>query len=796
MTVASTAVETDWVLTDGTNKNWSYNFSIYNEADVVVQIADTELLKNTPTEYTTGFTLVPANAAKSSGYVTYPSSGAAVAAGKYIRIVRRLALTQSADIGSEGDFSPAIHERAFDRATMKIQQLANSISKLPLIGSVGLAALSADVLNLLNTGTAQGDVINVVTLGAVADYNPSNPTASTDNTAVFQTAFNMAVLSKGTVYVPGGSYYFAQASASLDPGIGGFSIVGEYGRSILYFHEGTGTDGGATEKHLIKNTLIDPNKLFLRFHCLEFRGTFGQVGRTTMQGGCSAFLDHYKELHFSYCRWEKCTRGGIDTHFTGHFTADHCRLVDLTGDGLRQRESFYGQISNCYFQRIGDDSISWHGGFYHPTYDPDDGTPRREGLVVIGNTFRDTMACITALGARQLIVANNNANRFQNYFVYVDTTPSGFNEGNHPGGDIKIVNNTARNVITNSGGYVLIFTDAPRGSVANGNIIPGQPKATGVFEYIWDYLDVDVADANDAFPPLENIEISGNTFVCSLPLVANYTNWGFGYPAGTSYQTDLAITEDLLRPPVGVSVHCGKTTRIEGNTIKHTDDAVFLIAPTGVAPALDSTIVATNVLSDFINAGVRLNSVTGKLVDLSILGNNIQGDVFRKSPNSGLDGTYTNGFGYPRAIELGTSYGAHIDGNRIANVAQITDGNMDQHIWGTNTLICDPTALGTNAANKGIRNVLEPEWGFVYVIAYCDPQNALYGTIKNVTRKASVNLPASGFYPKGFEVKKIGPGVTDAGTSDYIVTGWKRLTTGSAHVLNTDWAEIRTLTGT
>lgn len=29
-----------------------------------------------------------------------------------------------------------------------------------------------------------------------------------------------------------------------------------------------------------------------------------------------------------------------------------------------------------------------------------------------------------------------------------------------------------------------------------------------------------------------------------------------------------------------------------------------------------------------------------------------------------------------------------------------------------------------------------------------------------------------------------------------VVTGWVRLTTGSAHVLNTDWAEMRTLTGT
>ena len=39
-------------------------------------------------------------------------------------------------------------------------------------------------------------------------------------------------------------------------------------------------------------------------------------------------------------------------------------------------------------------------------------------------------------------------------------------------------------------------------------------------------------------------------------------------------------------------------------------------------------------------------------------------------------------------------------------------------------------------------------------------------------------------------------GAGGAPGSQYVVTGWVRATTGSGHVLNTDWYEMRTLTGT
>lgn len=57
-------------------------------------------------------------------------------------------------------------------------------------------------------------------------------------------------------------------------------------------------------------------------------------------------------------------------------------------------------------------------------------------------------------------------------------------------------------------------------------------------------------------------------------------------------------------------------------------------------------------------------------------------------------------------------------------------------------------------------------------------------------------MPASGDYVRGFFQENSAPAVLGGAGSRYTVLGWKRLTTGNAHVLNVDWVEVRGLTGT
>lgn len=56
--------------------------------------------------------------------------------------------------------------------------------------------------------------------------------------------------------------------------------------------------------------------------------------------------------------------------------------------------------------------------------------------------------------------------------------------------------------------------------------------------------------------------------------------------------------------------------------------------------------------------------------------------------------------------------------------------------------------------------------------------------------------PTTGTYTAGDYVLNRAPTVLPMAAGNYTVLGWRRLTTGSGHVLNTDWVEMRCLTGT
>lgn len=624
---------------------------------------------------------------------------------------------------------------------------------------------------------------DVMTYGATPDFGAGN----TDNTAAFQAAINDAIADGGTVFVPAGHYYFAEGSASLDPGLGGFSVVGEYGCSVLHYHEGSGSGGGASAKELFYNADDNDNKTFLYFHGLTFKGTFGDAGRTTQQGGAALFLDHYKELRFSYCRWENITWCAIDTHFNEAFSADHCVVKRVSGDGIRQRDNKYGQVTNSFFWGNGDDSISWHcAKYFEPTYNPDDGSPRREGLVATGNVFRDTSACITALGCRQAVIANNVANRFRTYFSFITSFTS---EGNHPMANIKVVENIALNCISTIGAYFILGQDTavPRGTAATDGVTPGMPHASGLFEYIWDHQNADSQKAEDAFPPIENVDISRNIFARTLPDVDDYQDWGFGLPGMPTWGDTILDIDTELRPPAGLNVVSGRVTTIKDNIICHMQEGIFLNAQATMAPAIVGSMITGNVLMDFTKRALSLTGVSegsGEFVDLDVSGNRFNGDVYRKAAESNANGTYTSGTGMPCGLEFSTSHGISLSRNRFSNLARISTA-FDNHIWSPdNVIICDPVGLGDNASNKGVRNLPSPVIGFRYIIAHCDPTDPTnYGKIKNVPVGSASTMPTTGFYPAGHYVRNTD--LSFAGID--LVRGWMRITTGSDHDHGLDW---------
>lgn len=64
------------------------------------------------------------------------------------------------------------------------------------------------------------------------------------------------------------------------------------------------------------------------------------------------------------------------------------------------------------------------------------------------------------------------------------------------------------------------------------------------------------------------------------------------------------------------------------------------------------------------------------------------------------------------------------------------------------------------------------------------------------TYNAVAAMPTTGTFYIGDFVQNSAPAVLGGAGNQYVIQGWKRITNGSAHVLNTDWVQVRTLTGT
>ena len=67
----------------------------------------------------------------------------------------------------------------------------------------------------------------------------------------------------------------------------------------------------------------------------------------------------------------------------------------------------------------------------------------------------------------------------------------------------------------------------------------------------------------------------------------------------------------------------------------------------------------------------------------------------------------------------------------------------------------------------------------------------LRSDVEENERKTGSAMPTTGSYSKGQFVWNTEPAIDG---SNMVLLGWSRLTTGSAHVLNTDWAPCYTST--
>lgn len=105
---------------NGVNTSWQFTFKALAAADLALYVDDGA---GTITRLTSSVFSVTGLGQDGGGTVTYPLSGAPLAAPKRVTIAREMTYDQSTVVKNQGGFFPKVHETVFDKLTMLIQQV-------------------------------------------------------------------------------------------------------------------------------------------------------------------------------------------------------------------------------------------------------------------------------------------------------------------------------------------------------------------------------------------------------------------------------------------------------------------------------------------------------------------------------------------------------------------------------------------------------------------------------------------------------------------------------------------------
>jgi hypothetical protein len=640
-----------------------------------------------------------------------------------------------------------------------------------------------------------GDVVNVKDYGAVGN-------GIVDDTSAIQAALNRVnTLGGGVVYFTPGRYRKADTSPTLLM-YSNTTLRGDGDCSVIV-HDDLPTNPR-------KDLLVADNTQNIAFVNFKIEGT---VYAHTVETNQSQTLTGFNVVNL---RMLGVTIQGVRFMATAFTYArdvivQECRFVDVLRDGARFTASSNVSIVGNVFYRVADDAIALH------SIDPDtnfpvpagftswDNVPPSSGITISGNTFE---ACqgIKILGAKTALITNNVMRRMLRLPIVIDNTIN-LPEGNTPIFCVQIVNNIITdtfynfNAPTDTGGYAIKIKIRDRSAGA----LSSQPGySSDVSPYNW-VNNIDAAGKVNVGS--WGITVAQNTIATTLPVtgVSTYSDYGYGNlldrqggslgpgfynPSITS--TFFAVDGIYFEGPVRGLV-------IESNMLSGGGINTSAIVIKGYASSngLDraSAVVRNNTVTDWPGTGIELNSANSAS-HYVVLGNWLDLDPLFRHPSHASTNKWTSS-----SVVYGINVVSGICGVAAYNTVQhmsdiVTDAGAFS--WHNNYAIYDPNGtdgLGDEPDCRGIRKILR-QVAFNAIIYDGNPSSAAFKEIITVPDIAAISIPTSGTYVKGHVVKNVAGTVVNPGAGqEYYVIGWQRITTGSGHVLNTDWKELRCLTG-
>lgn len=637
---------------------------------------------------------------------------------------------------------------------------------------------------------------NNTAINFVSDFGGISGIANTAtyqaNTLALQNAVNLASSTGRALYIPAGVYNFANNTATNFSMPGGDIII--FGAGIENTKLVYNDDLGTGRRDFLKGTA----KNFGLFD-LSIEGTWGTSGDYTERSHLigMTYTDGavVQRVKVSKSRYMSMVISGGKT---GHVS--DCQIYDSVADGIRLTNVNRITIANNYTENVNDDCIAIH-------VTDASGSPVDRTISIIGNISVNCQG-ITVLGAKQTIISNNILIRPHTRAILVgcsDATDGSSVEGNTAPLAISITRNLVTDLFRGSDfssataaglGWIVIRNTAPRQGTAAGFV--GGPNGSGGVVEPWDYLYTNnIDDLSTTNPGNWFIDISGNSCVRTLKPVANYSAYGFGSRMSRTGPSNPAITQTTF-DSVGYQVRVmgqGQNVRVSNNILSGGFIPIWLNGVSGGGYVTwKECYIVDNQVSNFKGAaGIRVGGDGLVYIDK----NSVDGDPYNTHPYRVANGKWNASYVTYSAIWL-EACRAVIRNNTFRNVGAVFQGaTVDRAFWEGNVIACNPTSTNYNTNNIGVGDIgTTARLGCTYIIEDGDPASSTFNTILNICLKGATAMPTTGKYVFGQIVLNAAPNTTGTSGSQYIVTGWLRSTTGSGHTLNTDWRELRCLTGT
>jgi len=465
--------------------------------------------------------------------------------------------------------------------------------------------------------------------------------------------------------------------------------------------------------------------------------------------------------------------------------ARNCYLHHGFRDGFNFSGSRRVEVTGCTTFKLADDAIAVH------IVRGQTGVIDTE-IRIIGNRCERSLG-IKALGARNTVIALNTLRFCAAYSIEVDADPSTVSgEGIGAKFGVVIANNSILDPI---GAFQIgsqgLATAIQVGGVAFLGTSPAFAGYDGSYAneglvVTPEYTFLNFNDPVKPRPANRTFVIEGNVIQSTLGPAASFADLGFGTLWSPQGDINPAPFAGTIRACRGIQLDGDfRNFLISGNAFDGLDTAIVM----GAYNILDGILVQGNTITR-CRSGASINNSGMLSGEIVFKGNRFDLDPYCELPGHQLStGQWTDFSGVlAAALFVMNHRGVIMTGNTMSNLRQPLQGSEQASVsFCNNDLFWDWSVSGQS---RGIGYTVDSIYGNNHYFRYSAPIDPAFNKFSTAPDsafvRAATTMPSSGLYVQGQFVDAINPPV-EAGR---LLRGWRRVTTGSAHTIGTDWRAV------